>query len=152
MLEITEDEACAIVAYTYQSKPDGEYSPYRILNKALLDQDTEKLKTLYGFIFNLLSGLRKLKRYKDSCLYRGIDGRWLKSAQNSYKKGDVLVFTSFTSTSTEEKVALSFITKDNVKIPILYEMHGEFQGYLIQYLSDFEKEKGKQTKHYHAVK
>ena len=127
-------------------------SPYRILNKALIEVDPEGLRKLHGFIFNLLSGLRKLKKYKGDCLYRGIDGKWLKGAQNNFKKGDALVFTPFTSTSTEESVAFKFINRNEVEVPILYEMHGEFQGYLIEYLSDFESEKGKQTKFCHAVK
>lgn len=150
VLKMSRDEAYAILAYTYQADKT-EDSPYRILNQALLDKNTERLKTLRGFILNLLSALRKLKTEVRDCLYRGIDGRWLKEDQNNFGKGNALVFAPFTSTSTEESVAFKFINDVKVEIPVLYEMHGEFQGYLIEDFSKYPSEKGKQNTTVHSA-
>ena len=142
-LGVTEDEAYTIIAYAYQAK-EAENSPYRVLNQALQKRDLKRLKTLRGFILNLLSVLRKFKKYKGDCLYRGIDGKWLEGDQSNFKKGDVLVLTPFTSTSTDKDVALSFIDGSSTEVeePILYEMHGDFQGYSITKLSKLESNKG----------
>lgn len=144
---MSEDEACAVFAYTYEAKPNTEDSPYRILNKALLEKNVEQLKKLRGYIFNLLSGLRRIKGDFNDRLYRGIDGKWLKGDQNNFKIGDRLVFAPFTSTSLDEKVALSFINKSDTEVPILYEINGKAQGYFIDDFSNFKKEKGKPQKH-----
>ena len=57
-------------------------------------------------------------------MYRGIDGIWLKGDQSNFEKGNALVFVPFTSTSVDKKVALNFINRSDVEVPILYEMHG----------------------------
>lgn len=148
LLKMTRDEAYAILAYTYEAIPNREESPYRVLNQALLDHDMDKLKTLRGFILNLLSALRKLRPEDSDCLYRGIDGKWLKGDAGNFVAGNAYTFTPFTSTSIDEKAAMKFIDRNDVYLPVFYEMHGNFPGYLIDSFSKFKEEKGKQAINY----
>ena len=132
-LNLTNDEVYTMLVFTYKAKLTAD-SPDKVLNQALLDRDTERLKTLRGFIFNLLSVLRKLKPIENNVtLYRGADGRWLRYDSSYFVKGKEFVFPSLMSTSTDEKVAQGFLDRDDSKVedPTLYEVHGEFQGYPI---------------------
>ena len=140
-LGMSRDEAYAVLVYTYQADVYEE-SPYRVLNQALLDHNMEKLKSLRGFVLTLLSGLRKIKSDLPNCLYRGIDGKWLSSDDNNFIIGNVCTFTPFTSTSFDEDSAKKFMSRNDVKEPILYEMHGVFPGHLIYKISTFKDEKG----------
>ena len=148
VLKMTRDEACAIYAYLYEARAFEE-SPFRVVGKALMDQDTEKLKTLRGFIFLLLSALRKLKPEEGECLYRGIDGKWLKGGKSNFEKGKTVAFESFTSTTMNERVATMFVCRQGVEVPVLYEIHGEYRGYLVDTFSKYSQEKGKQQRHQH---
>ena len=146
VLKMTRDEACAIYAYLYEARAFEE-SPFRVVSKALMDRDTEKLKTLRGFVLLLLSALRKLRPEDGECLYRGIDGKWLNGDKSKFEKGKTLVFESFTSTTMDKRVATMFIDRHGVEAPVLYEIHGDYQGYLVDTFSKFSQEKGKQQQH-----
>ena len=139
---MSKDEAYSILVYTYQASVYEE-SPYRVINQALTDHNMNKLKNMRGFILTLLSALRKVKSELPKKLFRGIDGKWLKNDPSNFMPGNVLTFKSFTSTSFAESEAMKFITRKNIEIPIIYEMHGKFPGHLIYKISQYKTERGK---------
>ena len=89
-----------------------------------------------------MSALRKLEPVKDTVLYRGFiknSGIYTKTIDyTKLKKDDVVIWDNFTSTSTKERTAESFIQKD--KGGYILEIHGNYCGYNIKDFSMFIEE------------
>eukprot|EP01106_Pelomyxa_sp_JSP_P006330 TRINITY_DN2019_c0_g2_i1.p1 TRINITY_DN2019_c0_g2~~TRINITY_DN2019_c0_g2_i1.p1 ORF type:complete len:490 (+),score=102.11 TRINITY_DN2019_c0_g2_i1:116-1585(+) len=107
------DEIDSIILYTfeYSKQEEKKYSPYKILNQALMVNSIEKLEPLKGFMWLLFSGLHKLPRVFSEQLpskrfYRGIT---IPVDYSAFKSEKDITFYGFTSTSTEVDVTLHFM-------------------------------------------
>lgn len=141
-LGMTYIEAIALISYTSDKEggSNGE-ELYQLVNKALAERKEKELKDVSHYIFYLLSALRKLKKYKaeGKALYRGVQDDSGASIRQ-YREGDELIWTSFTSTSTEKKRAYKFIGKGHKGI--IYEIYGKYRGYRISPFSLHKDEQG----------
>lgn len=134
-LSMEREEALAIFIYTYGS----DESPYLVLNRALATRNEDTIPNYRGYIVHLLSALRKLPRYrKRDVLYRGIDANYAAWNQAEYAVGNTLTWPAFTSTSASEDSTSRFL-QDAVK-PIIFEIHGEFNGCNIMLFSFLKEE------------
>jgi len=86
------DEAAAIYLYTIEW-PKKENSLYYILNSKLHERDRRVIKPFFPFLKLLLSGLNNAKIHHNGVVWRGTD----KNLQNTYKKGDIVYWWSFSS-------------------------------------------------------
>ena len=112
---VTSADAVALMIYTYDNGAEHlESNPFRIVNKALGERNTQKLINMRGYILRLVSALRKLPPYdKAKTLYRSVT----KVGEKSKKVGNILSWPAFTSTSADEGAVIGF-NKD-------YEEEGE---------------------------
>lgn len=147
---LTKEDVMSIFIYTLQNKGDGEKSVYRVLNNALANRTKENLLPLREYIFYLLMGLRDLPRFiAKSNLFRGVRMS-RKELDATYCKGRTLVWTTFTSTTTDEKAARKFASDvknkeekhDPDECSVLFEIYGKFRGYSIGTFSRYRKEEG----------
>ena len=135
--DMTEEDVMSIFIYTLENKKDSKRSPYKILNGALANRTKENLLPLREYIFYLLKGLRSFPRFKkENVLYRGVEMD--EEDKKAYREGRTLVWTSFTSTSTEENKAKLFAGDNGV----IFEIHGKFRGYSVGTFSSFSEEEG----------
>ena len=137
--DLTEEDIKSVFIYTLEDKENRGKSPYNVVNSALSKRSKDDLLPLRDYIFYLLQGLRSLPRFKkQGVLYRGV--RMPQSvAKDIYREGRTLTWTSFTSTSTDEKKAHLFAGENGV----IFEIHGKFRGYSIGTFSSFSEEEGK---------
>ena len=132
---ISKDNALIISSYTYEPEAMYEkYSPYRILNTNLVENDRKKgVKNVQKYFFLLLESLRCLKKCKKEQLYRCITHKVkLENALNNnkyipYKEGNEKTFWAFTSTSDVEEVSEHFL--DNGKGTKYKIMGDNLEGY-----------------------
>ena len=87
-----------VIAYTHEGS-SKEDSPYRVLNRAILDFEPSALTDARLFLYGLLEGLRSLPYMQYSNLYRGLGTRV------KWEADDVRTFPTFTSTSRDGDVA-----------------------------------------------
>lgn len=106
----TKDDAIAVAVYTFDFGPEmAEINPYRIINKVLVENSKEELQKVRDLLFIILSALRKLPRVEGKTLYRGMKETVNK---NSYKKGKIITWAGFSSTSPDMKVTKEFLSKN----------------------------------------
>ena len=96
---LTTDEVMAIRCYTMEAQGHNERSPYNILNTSLAaTRNNSTLQRIGKFLFFLLSGLRKLKRFEAAegqFFYRGISRQVYLSELEAnghqvYAKGEII--------------------------------------------------------------
>lgn len=142
---LTIVDAMSIFIYTIEK---GWSSPYNAMNYALAHREKKTLLPVREFMFYLLGALRKMHKSEGKVLYRGV--RMDKSeAENIYYEGRTIVWTPFSSTSTNVEKAYKFANKfkgeigDENKCGLIFEIHGNIRGYRISALSAFSTEEGK---------
>ena len=114
-LGLTDDEAGAIACYTLSSK-DGAKPPYLLINEGLAGaRSRDDLCSIRKLLYLLLSGLRKLPRFRPSPgqLYRGIEVRGPQGSAEAngdqlYSKGMAMTWRGFSSTTTKLGVISEF--------------------------------------------
>ena len=135
---ITQEDAYIICSYTHELK-ERKYSPYKILNKNLVEENREKgIKSVSKYLYILLKSLRKLPRYYPKVnLSRCVD---IKVGKGKYGKGLEKIFWSFTSSSTE--AILTFLGKEKkLNTGTIFSLGGDIWGYDITDFNNFhEKE------------
>ena len=133
---INEEDAKIIASYTCESF-DNNYSPYRLTNTNLVEDDRcFGVNNISKYIFLLLSSLRKLNRFypNEKLLYRCIKTNVklfdYSNKNNSYFKGNTKTFWGFTSTTITLKKAKHFLSsKNNKKVGTLFTLIGDIWGY-----------------------
>lgn len=136
--DLTEKDIESIFIYTVEDKEHKEKSMYNIVNYALSNRNRKNLLPIRDYIFYLLQGLRSLPKFrKQDVLYRGVKIPQ-PVARDIYREGRTLTWTSFSSTSTDEKRAYKFAGEDGV----IFEIYGKFKGYSIGTFSRFATEEG----------
>ena len=118
---VSKKDALIISSYTYEAKPIYyKYSPYRLINVNLVANDRKNgLRCIDKYFFLLLSSLRRLKKSKQTQLFRCITTKvklekdQINKKYVPYKVGNEKTFWTFTSTSDDEKIAENFL--DNGK-------------------------------------
>ena len=156
-LGLTDDEAGAISCYTLQTA-GGLKSPYEVINEGLAgSRNRAGLFSTRKLIYLLLSGLRKLPRFKPSTepkmLYRGIRRKVPTTKEGAtitneggevithqyYVDGGTVTWWGFTSTTTSLSATQNFI--NGVKESTLFNIGGEdLWGYKIKAFSPFSDE------------
>ena len=137
---LTEDDIKAILIYTYESEDDDLDSPYKIVNSSLGSRKVSAIRRVRAYVLYLLRALRKLHRADSrKVLYRGINGD--KVSDDKYKQGSEVVWSGFSSATTDEEIAKIFTGES--EFPILFVIRGNYIGYNIEKVSFRETEKGK---------
>ena len=145
---VTKSDAMALAIYTYDNGQENfESNPYRMINKALGERNTEAVLQLRGYILRLLAALRKLPKYNSeaangSKLYRAVTN----VSENAKKVGNVLTWPAFTSTSTDEDTVVDFFNNigDERGEKYIFEISGCFnKGHNIKEFSFHPDEDGK---------
>ena len=147
-LGLSDDEAGAISCYTLQCA-EGIKSPYEVINQGLAG--SRNRATIYPtrkLIYLLLSGLRKLPRFRPSeepkMFYRGIRIKVPTTKEEAnghqfYVKDKTVTWWGFTSTTTDLGVTQDFI--DGAAASTLFNIGGEdLWGYSIKAFSPFPSE------------
>ena len=147
-LGLTDDEAGAISCYTLEAA-EGIKSPYAIINQGLAgSRNRATLSSTRKLIYLLLSGLRKLPRFRASrgqIFHRAIKVRVPQSrgeanGRQFYAKGRTVTWWGFTSTTTDLGAMQDFI--DGASESTLFNIGGEdLWGYDIKAFSQFWGEK-----------
>ena len=144
---LLDDEIAAIVCYTLEGE-NGMKPPYKIINESLAGtRDTEKLMKTRKLVYLLLSGLRKLPRFRPSkrqMFCRGIRKKVPKSqleanGRQYYEKGNTVTWWGFTSTTTDVEVVNDFI-KDTPESTLFNIVGENLWGYDIKAFSPYKKE------------
>ena len=138
---ISKNDARIISSYTCEST-EREYSPYRILNKNLVESNRQiGVQNVSKYLYILLKSLRKLPKYPDfysqhNTLFRSINQKV------NLEKGDYKTFWGFTSTSNDEKTTYKFLNNNNnIKSGTLYILYGDIIGYELELFNSYgEKE------------
>lgn len=111
---LTPDEKGAIFAYTLE-RADKFENIYKCLNEAMACRGDGNFKRWKGYIYLLLSALRKCANsYTKGVLYRGIrlDEDAIRKYKAAKEGGTETTWWSFVSTSTELKIANDFTKRD----------------------------------------
>jgi cellobiose-specific phosphotransferase system component IIB len=110
---ISKDDALIISSYTYEPQTMYEkYSPYRILNTNLVENDRKKgVINVEKYLFLFLRALRSLQICKKDHLFRCIN-RKVELEEFLYIEGLCKTFWAFTSTSDVEKISEKFLNKN----------------------------------------
>ena len=148
---LTAEDVAAILCYTFECNNHIEFkdleSPYRKLNDSLsVDRSNATLKKTRGFLFLLLSALRKLPRYApvSNVLYRGIKTQIQTEVDQQnpkrlpYTAGNEKVWWSFNSTTEDLEATRAFVEENR---GTLFTLGGEAWGYDISMFSDFPDER-----------
>ena len=153
---ITHNDCVIISSYTLEAL-NSEYSPYRILNRNLANDDRkEGLNKVSKYLYLLLKSLRKLKVYYPSdeqkYLYRGISIQVetkidpYNSKLVPYLRNNKKTFWAFTSTSWKTSTALKFL-EDNgyheekkLKKGTFFSLYGKVYGYDITLFNKYNEE------------
>jgi len=133
---MTEEDAKIIASYTCEAF-DNSYSPYRLTNTNLVEDDRSSgVNNISKYVFLLLSSLRKLNRYSpaEKFLYRCIKTNVklydLSNPYNSYSQGNRKTFWGFTSTTRTLNKAKHFLgSKNNKKFGTIFTLTGDVWGY-----------------------
>ena len=137
---LTKKDMESIAFYTlYLESRDFEYSPYRLLNKALASDNAEDLQEARDLLFNVMTALRKLPRHEGDLLYRGIRGSVDKSV---YKPGAVVMWHGLLSVSTNINAVKSLLASSgelDVSHGTLFIIEGGW-GYNVQQYSLYPEE------------
>ena len=146
-LGLTDDEAGAIACYTLQV--EGSKSPYSVINECLsMNRNSVNINSSRRLLFLLLSGLRKLPRFRPSAgqqFYRGIKNKVPQTQEEAngcqyYAKGRTVTWWGFTSTTTDFKIVNTFM--ERAPQSTLFTIGGEdLWGYSIKAFSQFPNEK-----------
>ena len=143
-LKITQSDVMALTIYTYDFGPkDFEKNPYRLVNKRLNEQKKYDAEDFKGYILRLLAVLRKLPAYdKTKTLYRAVTN----VKEYCREVGKELFWPGFTSTSSEESIAINFFNSIAIKgEKYIFEITGCFNKcYNIKDFSFHSNEDGKQ--------
>ena len=145
-LGLTEDEAGAIACYTLQ--PKGSKPIYEVINEILAgSRNRANLNTSRRLLYLLLSGLRKLPRFRPSAgqqFYRGIRCKVPQTKEEAaghqyYAKGLTVTWWGFTSTTTDFDVVNTFI-EDAPERTLFIIGGADLWGYNIKPFSSFSDE------------
>ncbi len=111
--KISREDALIISSYTYEPQTMYEkYSPYRILNTNLVENDRKKgVINVEKYLFLFLRALRSLQICKKDHLFRCIN-RKVELEEFLYIEGLSKTFWAFTSTSDVEKISEKFLNKN----------------------------------------
>jgi hypothetical protein len=101
---LTRDESASIFLYTMEA---GDYSFYRLLNKALQDEDRQKLKPWFSYLKLFDTALNKLPTIKGN-LWRSM----VTDISNYYNENEVFTWWSVNSCSSSINVVQSFLRPD----------------------------------------
>ena len=146
---LTVDDVAIIFCYTFEwdeEKFGKAKSPYFMLNLSLsVNRSSTTLKKTRGFLFLLLSSLRKLPRFvpESRILYRGIralvqtEYDWRFPDRKPYAAGNEKTWWAFTSTSTSLEITRRFLGAGG---GTLVTLGGSSWGYNISVFSDFPEE------------
>ena len=142
---ITKEEAYIISSYTCDSF-DLNYSPYRILNNCLNDENRmEGIKKISKYFFIFLNSLRKLNRYypKKKYMYRCINKQlnlkedFFNKKIVPYQKGIKKCFYGFISITSELNMNYNL---EKLKKGSIYDIIGDFWGYDISLFNENNEE------------
>ena len=145
--ELTYNQALIIASYTVES-PDGDYSPYRILNRNMVSENRkEGLAKVSKYLYLLLKTLRLLPKYEDGsrCLYRCIPVKVNMMIDPydekvvPYIKGKNKTFWTFISTSPNYKTSYKFLGLYK-KSGTIFAIKGNICGYDITLFNKFGEE------------
>ena len=140
--ELTISESMAISIYTFDNGRDNyEENPFRVLNKSIVECNSDRVRKLRVYMLYLLKALRKLEPYSSTGkLYRSI----LYPPGRVYRVGERFLWHAFTSTTKDKDIAMDFINslKDDSDV-ILFEIDGDVNGYNIRDFSFHPSEDGK---------
>ena len=110
-LRLTEDEALAVAAYTFDlgviSESEGADNLFNQLNDCLRERNSLRMAQLRPYLSFLLGALAKFPAV-EMTLYRGIPAESLGIVQERYKVGTRIHWSAFTSTSTDIAMAKQF--------------------------------------------
>ena len=134
---IEKEEAMIISSYTCEAF-DSNYSPYKILNRKLNEENREEgLKQISKYLFIFLKALRKLDRYypTQKYMYRCIN-RYINIKEDlfnkkiiPYQKGVKKTFYGFISISTKENTIYYLNGKQKqFKEGTVFTIHGNYFG------------------------
>ena len=145
---ISKEDACIICSYTCDLREKREMSPYRLLNKNLIQPNREQgIKNISKYLYIFLKSLRKLPRYypvpPNKYLYRSIP---LKVNMNNdpnnerfvpYKTGNKKTLWGFTSTCSNPQTGYLFLKRDS---GTFFSIGGDVWGYDIKLFNYFGEE------------
>ena len=110
-LRLTEDEALAVAAYTFDlgfnSEQKGADNLYNQLNDSLRERNAQKMALLKPYLAYLMRALAKFPAV-ETTVYRGIPAESLGIVQEKYRVGTKVHWSAFTSTSTNIITAKQF--------------------------------------------
>ena len=146
---IEREEALIISSYTCKAF-DSNYSPYKILNWNLNDENRERgIKNISKYLFIFLKALRKLERYypQQKYMYRCID-KYVNLKEDffnkkiiHYHKGIKKVFYGFTSISSKmDKTYNLNGKKKEFEKGTFFNMYGNYFGYDISFFNKLMEE------------
>lgn len=106
---LTEDEALAVMAYTYGPaiNPITQDLFYVVFNNKLREWDPDQMELLRPYLFYLLQGLMKLPVFSGD-VFRGIPVSALNTVRDNYKRGTVVEWSAVSSTTTSIDIARAF--------------------------------------------
>jgi len=135
---ISEEEAKIISSYTCEAK-NPYYSPYKILNRSLCEENREEgIKKVSKYFYIFLKVLRKLdvyypdKKYMFRCINKKINlnDDIFKKNVIKYKQGNKKTFWGFTSISSEQNLKYySNGKKKDLKEGTIFDLCGNIWGY-----------------------
>ena len=132
-LNLTEEEALVIAAYTVEGRP-GSLSMYDVLNRTLREtRDPRSMKRIRMLLVIFLRALRKLPVVEKDRVYRGIDV----NLGPSLKSGSTVTWWGFTSVTWNVEITNTFVGRTGGS---LFQIEGSCKGYDISELSVFPAE------------
>ena len=145
--EININDAYIICSYTCEAL-ENQYSPYKILNQNLVEEDRKKgVRNISKYLFIFLKSLRKLPiYYPQQYLYRCLRNKvsLVKDPNNEkwvpYAAGNQKTFWGFTSTSPNIKTSFNFLKGENIKFGTIFSIGGDIWGYDISIFNYFKEE------------
>ena len=135
---ITKEESIIIASYSCEAF-DSNYSPYKIVNNILNDENRFKgIKNISKYLYIFLKALRQLKRYypKQKYMYRCINKQI--NLQKDifderivpFNKGTIKTFYGFLSITSEKDMTYDLKGKrKNIDKGTIFEIYGNFRGY-----------------------
>jgi len=108
---LSEDEATAIVLYTYEEEPRTK-SLYYLLNDCLRSKERTRVRPWRDFIWLLLHALRKLPPTDPMTVYRGCPVHY-SDVGLELREGYEFCWSAFTSTTTSFETMGAFLGKED---------------------------------------
>ena len=110
-IRLTEDEALAVAAYTFDlgfnSELEGEDNLYNQLNDCLRERNVQRMTLLKPYLSYFLRALTKFPAVQ-ATVYRGVPADCLGVVREKYKVGTKVSWSAFTSTYTDIATAKQF--------------------------------------------